>query len=157
MECLRAGEGKAVIRIWMEPQERGRGEGKEEGRGERRIMAELLTTPWMAKEDFLYQCAGVGSSAAACRLTPRNHLGACEGQGGSNIMRDSVQAPVRLKQDCVSIHTQSGRTELAEWVSGLRRTKHFDRKSFRLETAKMVSEHEWIKTRNLKPVNDYKS
>ena len=34
MECLRAGEGKAVIRIWMEPQERGRGEG--ERRGERR-------------------------------------------------------------------------------------------------------------------------
>lgn len=29
----------------MEPQERGRGEGKEEGRRERRIMAELLTTP----------------------------------------------------------------------------------------------------------------
>lgn len=38
----------------MEPQERGRGEGKEEGRGERRIMAELLT-PWTAKEDFLWR------------------------------------------------------------------------------------------------------
>lgn len=49
----------------MEPQERGRGEGKEEGRGERRIMAELLTTPWIAKEDFLLQCAGVGTVAAA--------------------------------------------------------------------------------------------
>lgn len=49
----------------MEPQERGRGEGKEEGRRERRIMAELLTTPWIAKEDFLRQCAGVGTSAAA--------------------------------------------------------------------------------------------
>lgn len=48
----------------MEPQERGRREGKEEGRGERRIMAELLTTPWIAKEDFLYQCAGVGTTAA---------------------------------------------------------------------------------------------
>lgn len=33
MECLRAGEGKAVIRIWMERQERGRGEG-EKTRGE---------------------------------------------------------------------------------------------------------------------------
>lgn len=55
----------------MEPQERGRGEGKEEGRGERRIMAELLTTPRIAKEDFLFQCAGVGTAGdthqhAAC-------------------------------------------------------------------------------------------
>lgn len=53
----------------MEPQERGRGEGKEEGRGERRIMAELLTTPWIAKEDFLFQCAGVGTARAAHRCT----------------------------------------------------------------------------------------
>lgn len=73
MECLRAGEGKAVIRIWMEPQERGRGEGKEEGRGERRIMAELLTTPRKAKEDFLFQCAGVGSGADAHQQTPGRH------------------------------------------------------------------------------------
>lgn len=39
------------------------GEGERRGRGERRIMAELLTTPWMAKEDFLLQCAGVGTTA----------------------------------------------------------------------------------------------
>lgn len=69
MECLRAGEGKAVIRIWMEPQERGRGEGKEEGRGERRIMAELLTTPWSAKKDFHSQCAGVDTTADTQRRT----------------------------------------------------------------------------------------
>lgn len=81
MECLRAGEGKAVIRIWMEPQERGRGEGKEEGRGERRIMAELLTTPWIAKEDFLFQCAGVGTDAATEWHAPCNHLGGRDGTG----------------------------------------------------------------------------
>lgn len=56
----------------MEPQERGRGEGKAEGRGERRIMAELLTTPWTAEEDFLHQCAGVG--ADRCRYLPTHSV-----------------------------------------------------------------------------------
>lgn len=54
----------------MEPQERGRGEGKAEGRGERRIMAELLTTPWTAEEDFLHQCAGVGADRRCYLPTP---------------------------------------------------------------------------------------
>lgn len=67
----------------MEPQERGRGEGKEEGKGERRIMAELLTAPWIAKEDFLHQCAGVGTSAGAHQHTPCSYLGGCVGQSGS--------------------------------------------------------------------------
>lgn len=82
----------------MEPRERGRGEGKEEGRRERRIMAELLPTPWMAKEDFLCQCAGLGTTAAAlqCRsqppgsmrgtkLKPR-HTGSCE-----QLVKTSIQ------------------------------------------------------------------
>lgn len=64
----------------MEPRERGRGEGKEEGRRERRIMAELLTTPWMAKEDFLCQRAGSGTAAAALQRAARSHLEACAGQ-----------------------------------------------------------------------------
>lgn len=92
MECLRAGEGKAVIRIWMEPQERGRGEGKEEGRGERRIMAELLTTPWIAKEDFLFHCAGVGIAGATHRHThthtPCGHLRARVGRGSRKMPCD---------------------------------------------------------------------
>lgn len=70
----------------MEPRERGRGEGKEEERRERRIMAELLTTPWMAKEDFLCQCAGMGTTAAAAR----SHLEACVGQSCSNITQGHV-------------------------------------------------------------------
>lgn len=76
----------------MEPQERGRGEGKEEGRGERRIMAELLTTPWIAKEDFLYQCAGVGTAAAAThRHTPCSQLAV---RVAATITRDTVQRAI---------------------------------------------------------------
>lgn len=47
-------------------------------------MAELLTTPWMAKEDFLCQRAGSGTAAAAAAATlqraARSHLEACAGQ-----------------------------------------------------------------------------
>lgn len=72
----------------MEPRERGRGEGKEEGRRERRIMAELLTTPWMAKGDFLCQRAGMGTAAAPLQSAARSHLEACVAAATSHgIMR----------------------------------------------------------------------
>lgn len=74
----------------MEPRERGRGEGEEEGRRERRIMAELLTTPWMAKGDFLCQRASMGTAAAALHSAARSHLEACVGQSCSYIAQDRV-------------------------------------------------------------------
>lgn len=74
----------------MEPRERGRAEGKEEGRRERRIMAELLTTPWMAKEDFLCQRAGLGTTAAALQSAARSHLEACMGQSCSSLTQDHM-------------------------------------------------------------------
>lgn len=72
----------------MEPRERGRGEGKEEERRERRIMAELLTTPWMAKGDFLCQRAGMSTAAAPLQSATHSHLEACVGQSCSNITWD---------------------------------------------------------------------
>lgn len=99
----------------MEPQERGRGEGKEEGKGERRIMAELLTAPWIAKEDFLHQCAGVGTSAGAQQHTPCSYLGGCVGQSGSKITQNTMHRVV--KQVCASPQTLSGRKKLLERVT----------------------------------------
>ena len=99
----------------MEPQERGRGEGKEEGRGERRIMAELLTTPWIAKEDFLYQCAGVGTTAATLTHT-HAHTHTHRAATWEHVW-DRVAAAshgTQVEQVCASIQTHVGRKKLLE-------------------------------------------
>lgn len=130
MECLRAGEGKAVIRIWMEPQERGRGEGKEEGRGERRIMAELLTTPWIAKEDFLYQCAGVDITAATRRHSVETPGSTC-GTGWRQHHMGHCGSDLVIKHVSESFHTHAGRKKLLEWASGQKEKKNKPASSWR--------------------------
>lgn len=96
----------------MEPQERGRGEGKEEGRGERRIMAELLTTPWSAKKDFHSQCAGVDTTADTQRRVMDT---------GPRLVRTgvSIKSGSNRKERAAGLGERSGKSSFLTQLSKL--------------------------------------
>lgn len=123
-------------KLWLEYEwnhrRGGRGEGKEEGRGERRIMAELLTTPWIAKEDFLLLVRRRGHHHHRCYSpTPCSHLcGEHVGRGGSNITWDTVHRVVKTN---LCLHSDSGREKWLDWVADPKGGGHLhNRKLFRL-------------------------
>lgn len=71
-------------------------------------MAELLTTPWIAKEDFLLLVRRRGHHHHRCYSpTPCSHLcGEHVGRGGSNITWDTVHRVVKTN---LCLHSDSGR------------------------------------------------